>query len=172
MSSNACASALRKVCEDASVVIYEPSNLEILMWMGEGLEKWHLPLEDEEEVVNAISLVLGSVSNRELKSNLLARLLSSSYEAIGKLVNPDSSHSLKQNPGSYTQILNAAARGLHSMKITQEGFVVSGQVLKIKEKDLGQDLFEEDQKVVEAAKPNLLLEDIEQVTQGTDYIQG
>lgn len=50
------------------------------------LEKWHLPLEDEEEVVNAISLVLGSVPNRDLKSNLLARLLSSSYEAIGKLV--------------------------------------------------------------------------------------
>lgn len=35
LSSNACASALRKVCEDASIVIYEPSNLEILMWIGE-----------------------------------------------------------------------------------------------------------------------------------------
>ncbi|KAL2326398.1 hypothetical protein Fmac_025456 [Flemingia macrophylla] len=73
---------LRKVCEDASVVIYEPSNLEILMWIGEGLEKWHLSLEDEEEVMHAISLVLGSVPNRELKNNLLVRLLSSSYEAI------------------------------------------------------------------------------------------
>lgn len=36
--------------------------------------------------MHAISLILGSVPNRELKSNLLARLLSSSYEAIGKLV--------------------------------------------------------------------------------------
>ncbi|XP_028778156.1 transportin MOS14-like, partial [Neltuma alba] len=35
LSSNACASALRKVCEDASAVIYEPSNLEIVMWIGE-----------------------------------------------------------------------------------------------------------------------------------------
>lgn len=35
LSSNVCASALRKICEDASVVIYEPSNLEILMWIGE-----------------------------------------------------------------------------------------------------------------------------------------
>jgi hypothetical protein len=52
----------------------------------QGLEKWHLSLEDEEEVMHAISLVLGSVPNLELKSNLLARLLSSSYEAIGKLV--------------------------------------------------------------------------------------
>ncbi|KAL2327385.1 hypothetical protein Fmac_020812 [Flemingia macrophylla] len=86
LSSNACASALRKVCEDASVVIYEPSNLEILMWRGEGLEKWHLSLEDEEEVMHVISLVLGFVPNRELKNNLLVRLLSSSYEAIGKLM--------------------------------------------------------------------------------------
>jgi hypothetical protein len=35
LSSNACASSLRKVCEDAPVVIYEPSHLEILMWIGE-----------------------------------------------------------------------------------------------------------------------------------------
>lgn len=85
------------------------------MWIGEGLEKWHLSLEDEEEVMQAISLVLGSVPNQELKSNLLARLLSSSYEAIGKLVDPDKSLSLKQNPASYTQILSAASRGLHRM---------------------------------------------------------
>ncbi|KAI4348420.1 hypothetical protein L6164_009146 [Bauhinia variegata] len=115
LSSNACASALRKICEDASAVIYEPSNLEILMWIGEGLEKWRLPLEDEEEVVNAISLVLGSLPNKELKSSLLGRLLSSSYEALGKLVDPDNSHTLKQNPASYAQVLDAAARGLHRM---------------------------------------------------------
>ncbi|KAI4350398.1 hypothetical protein L6164_004856 [Bauhinia variegata] len=115
LSSNSCASALRKICEDASAVIYEPSNLEILMWIGEGLEKWHLPLEDEEEVVNAISLVLGSVPNKELKSNMLGRLLSSSYEALGKLVDPDNIHTLKQNPASYVQVLNDAARGLHRM---------------------------------------------------------
>lgn len=35
LSSSACASALRKFCEDASTVICEPSNLEILMWIGE-----------------------------------------------------------------------------------------------------------------------------------------
>ncbi|KAK4272279.1 hypothetical protein QN277_020861 [Acacia crassicarpa] len=126
LSSNACASALRKVCEDASVVIYEPSNLEILMWIGEGLEKWHLPLEDEEEVVNAISLVLGSVPNRELKGNLLARLLTSSFEAVGKLVDPDSSHSLQQNPSSYTQVLNAAARGLHRIGTVFSHLAMSG----------------------------------------------
>ncbi|KAG4940343.1 hypothetical protein JHK87_044214 [Glycine soja] len=151
LSSNACASALRKVCEDASVVIYEPSNLEILMWIGEGLDKWHLSLEDEEEVMHAISLILGSVPSRELKNNLLAKLLSPSYEAIGKLVSllfpflftadfdcvmptltssselvvstaffqycvdPEISLSLKQNPASYTQVLNASSRGLHRM---------------------------------------------------------
>lgn len=43
-------------------------------------------MEDEEEVVSAISLILGSIPNKELKSNLLGRFLSSSFEAIGKLV--------------------------------------------------------------------------------------
>nr|KJB22449.1 hypothetical protein B456_004G047900 [Gossypium raimondii] len=86
LSSNACASALRKLCEDASAVMYEPSNLDIFMWIGEALEKKCLPLEDEEEVVTAISQVLGYVSNKELQNNLLSKLLSSSYDAIGKLV--------------------------------------------------------------------------------------
>ncbi|XP_011033715.1 PREDICTED: importin-13 isoform X2 [Populus euphratica] len=114
-SSNACASALRKFCEDASTVIYEPANLEVLMWIGEALEKRQLPLEDEEEVVSAISMILGSVTNKELKNSLLARLLSSCYEAIGKLVNEGSSDSFRQNPAAYTQILNSAARGLYRM---------------------------------------------------------
>lgn len=43
-------------------------------------------MEEEEEVVSAISLVLSSLPNKELKSNLLGRLLSTSYEAIGMLV--------------------------------------------------------------------------------------
>ncbi|KAJ6343533.1 hypothetical protein OIU76_005302 [Salix suchowensis] len=114
-SSNACASALRKFCEDASTVIYEPSNLEVLMWIGEALEKRQLPLEDEEEVVSAISMILGSVTNKELKNNLLARLLSSCYETIGKLVNEESSDSFRQNPAAYMQILNSAGRGLYRM---------------------------------------------------------
>ncbi|XP_068335022.1 uncharacterized protein [Pyrus communis] len=113
LSSSSCASALRKVCEDASAVMYEPLNLEILMWIGEGLEKRYLPLEDEEEVISAVSLILGSITNKELKSSLLARLLSSSFEAIGKLVDADNSHRLRLNPATYTQILNSGARGLY-----------------------------------------------------------
>ncbi|GLT95639.1 hypothetical protein SLE2022_133070 [Rubroshorea leprosula] len=116
LSSNACASALRKFCEDASAVIYEPSNLEILIWIGEALEKRHLPLEDEVEIVSAISAILGSVSNRELQNALLTRLLSSSYEAVKKLIDDDN-HSLRQNPALYTQVLNSATRGLHRMGI-------------------------------------------------------
>ncbi|KAK2665936.1 hypothetical protein Ddye_004510 [Dipteronia dyeriana] len=115
LSSNACASALRKICEDASALIDEPSNLEILMWIGEALEKRQLPLEDEEEVVSAISMILGSVSNKELKNNLLGRLLSSSYEAIGKLIDGDKNRSLLQNPATYTQIMSSATRGLYRM---------------------------------------------------------
>ncbi|KAG8485174.1 hypothetical protein CXB51_021295 [Gossypium anomalum] len=117
LSLNACASALRKLCEDASAVMYEPSNLDIFMWIGEALEKKCLPLEDEEEVVTAISLVLGYVSNKELQNNLLSKLLSSSYDAIGKLIEDDDNHSLRQNPAAYTQILGLATRGLHRMGI-------------------------------------------------------
>ncbi|XP_050235251.1 transportin MOS14 isoform X2 [Mercurialis annua] len=112
-SLNACASALRKFCEDASAVIYEPSNLEILMWIGEALEKRDLPLEDVEVVVSAITMIIGSVPNQELKNKLLTRLLSSSYDAIGKLIEQNSNHSSRQTPATYTQILNSAARGLY-----------------------------------------------------------
>lgn len=115
ISSNACSSALRKLCEDASTVIHEAQNLEILIWIGEGLEKRNLPLEEEEEVVSAITLILNSVPNKELKKNSLARVLSSSYGAIGKLIDTDSEHSLRQNPAAYTQALNSAVRGLYRM---------------------------------------------------------
>ncbi|XP_071723480.1 uncharacterized protein, partial [Rutidosis leptorrhynchoides] len=113
-SANACSTALRKFCEDAFTLFYEPSNLEILLWIGEVLEKKLVPLEDEEEVVSAISLVLGSLSNQELMNNLLARFLSHGYEAIGKLVGDDN-NSLRQNPPAYTQILSYATRGLYRM---------------------------------------------------------
>ncbi|XP_077250127.1 ARM repeat superfamily protein isoform X2 [Tasmannia lanceolata] len=115
MSANTCSTALRKLCEDSSTAIHETSNLEILLWIGEGLEKRHLPLEEEEEVVSAITLILNSVPNKELKNNSLARLLSSSYGAIEKLIDADSEHSLRQNPGTYMQALNCAARGLYRM---------------------------------------------------------
>lgn len=52
----------------------------------QGLEKQHLPLEDEEEVVGAIALVVGFLPSNELKNNLLSRLLSSCYDVIQKLV--------------------------------------------------------------------------------------
>ncbi|AES80779.2 transportin-like protein [Medicago truncatula] len=91
LSSNACASALRKVWVREVAFIF-----------GRRGRSMH-----------TISLVLGSVPNLELKSNLLAKLLSSSYDAIGKLVDPENNGSLKQNPACYTQILNAASRGLH-----------------------------------------------------------
>ncbi|CAN1243993.1 Transportin MOS14 [Linum perenne] len=100
-------------CEECSAVIYDPANLEILLWIGEALEKRHLPLDEEEEVISAISTILSSIPNEELKCNLLARLLSSSYDALGKLINEDGDHSHRQNPATYIQLLNNAARGLH-----------------------------------------------------------
>ncbi|CAM8990585.1 unnamed protein product [Rhodiola kirilowii] len=113
LSSSASATALRKCCEDASPIIYELSNLEILMWIGESLEIKHIPLEDEEEVVTAITLTLVCVPNNELKNNMLVRLLSSSFAAITKLVGDNNYHSLKKNPTAYTEALNHATRGLY-----------------------------------------------------------
>ncbi|RWR87141.1 transportin MOS14 isoform X4 [Cinnamomum micranthum f. kanehirae] len=113
--ANACSSGFRKLCEDASALIQEPSNLDILIWIGEGLEKRNLPLEDEEEVVTAITIILNSIRSKELKNNSLARLLSSSYISIEKLIDADSEQSLKQNPAVYTPTLNYASRGLYRM---------------------------------------------------------
>ncbi|KAM3253440.1 transportin MOS14 isoform X1 [Capsicum annuum] len=113
--SAACASALLKLCEDAATPMYEHSSLEILLWIGESLGERHLPLEDEEKVFSAITLVLGSLPNKELKNNLLARLVSPCYEAIGKLIDEKQDHSLRHNPASYSQFANAARRGLHRL---------------------------------------------------------
>ncbi|CAH9088958.1 unnamed protein product [Cuscuta epithymum] len=113
--SSACACALRKLCEEAAAVMYEPSSLEILIWIGEGLEEWVLPLDIEKEVVAAITLVVGSLPNEELKNNLFSRLLSHSYEAVGKLIDQNYKYPLKKDPATYTQLLDSARRGLHRM---------------------------------------------------------
>ncbi|ERN06419.1 transportin MOS14 isoform X1 [Amborella trichopoda] len=113
-SASACSTALRKVCEDASATICELSNLELLIWIGECLEKRHLTSGEEEEVVIAITLILNAVPNKELKKNSLARLLRSSYEAIGNLIDGD----LGPSPGhsaAYSQALDSASRGLYRM---------------------------------------------------------
>ena len=45
-----------------------------------------MALEDEEEVISAITVILGSVANKELQNKLLTQLLSSSYGVLSKLV--------------------------------------------------------------------------------------
>ncbi|KAH0921341.1 hypothetical protein HID58_021359, partial [Brassica napus] len=105
--SHACASALLKICEDAPAVIQEASNLDILMRIGECLDLWNLALEDEEEVISAITVILGSVANKELQNKLLTQLLSSSYGVLSKLasVDDDVKPSSRQNPATYTRMI-------------------------------------------------------------------
>lgn len=110
--ATACSSALRKLCEDAPILIHEPQNLEILIWIGEDLEKRILSFEEEAEIVSAITFALNSVPNKELKKSSLARLLSSSYGAIEKLVDAEDQYSLARNPAAYTLTMNFAVRGL------------------------------------------------------------
>lgn len=43
-------------------------------------------MEDEDEVVGAISLIFYSVPDKMLMNNMFSRLLSPSYETVGKLV--------------------------------------------------------------------------------------
>jgi transportin-3 len=50
------------------------------------MDKGKLRLEDEEEIVSAITHVLSSVRDKELRKTLLARLLCSSYSAVEKIV--------------------------------------------------------------------------------------
>ncbi|XP_042008128.1 transportin MOS14-like isoform X1 [Salvia splendens] len=111
--SSACAFGFRKFCEEAAAVMHEPSNLEILIWIGEGLEDRKLPLEEENEVVGAISLILCTVSDKMLMHNMFARLLSPSYATVGKLINEDHGHALRHNPSIYTHLVTTAGRGLN-----------------------------------------------------------
>lgn len=116
LCSHACATAFRKFCEDATAVMHKPSSLEMLMWIGEGLEKRYLPLEDEEEVIGAVTLILGYLPSLELRNNLLLKLLSPSFGSIGKLIDGDV-HSLRQLPAAYTHLVNSAGRGFFRIGI-------------------------------------------------------
>ncbi|KAM0828073.1 hypothetical protein ACQ4PT_067795 [Festuca glaucescens] len=86
LSSNACSLALRKLCEDATSFIHEPQNLEILFWISKGMDEGNLRIEDEEEIVSAITHALCSILDKEPRKNSLARLLYSSYSAVEKIV--------------------------------------------------------------------------------------
>ncbi|CAM0873715.1 unnamed protein product [Alopecurus aequalis] len=114
-SSNACSLALRKLCEDATSFIHEPQNLEILFWISEGMDEGNLRIDDEEEIISAITHALCYVLDKESRKNSLARLLCSSYPAVEKIIDIDRDHLLRQNPGAYTKAMNLAVRGLHRM---------------------------------------------------------
>lgn len=115
VAASACANALRRVCEDASKMLAEPSNLEVLLWIGEGLEEMHLHLHEEEDVISAIAFVLSTVPNRELVNKSMERLLKSSYEAIELLLKIDSEGPLTQHSIGYAQLLESVARAFYRM---------------------------------------------------------
>ncbi|KAL6509129.1 hypothetical protein OROGR_022439 [Orobanche gracilis] len=115
--SSACAYAFRKLCEEAAVMMHEPSNLEILIWIGEVLEDRRLPLEDEDEVVGAITLIFCSVPDEKLMNDLFARLVSPSYEIIGKFIDEDHGRAMRQNPSAYIESINSVGRCLHRSEI-------------------------------------------------------
>ncbi|KAF2548381.1 hypothetical protein F2Q70_00019953 [Brassica cretica] len=65
------------------------------------------------KVISAITVILGSVANKELQNKLLTQLLSSSYGVLSKLVDDDVEYSSKQSPAAYTRMLSSVTRGLY-----------------------------------------------------------
>nr|XP_043606998.1 transportin MOS14 isoform X2 [Erigeron canadensis] len=125
LCTHACATAFRKFCEDATAVMHKPASLEMLMWITEGLEKRHLPLEDEEDVIGAVTLILGSLPNLELRNSLLLKLLSSSFGSIRKLIDRDHVHSLRQLPAAYTHLVSSSVRGFFRIETVFSHLVVT-----------------------------------------------
>lgn len=52
----------------------------------QGMDEGNLRIEDEEEIISAITHTLCSVLDKELKKSSLAKLLCSSYSAVEKIV--------------------------------------------------------------------------------------
>lgn len=50
------------------------------------MDKGNLRLEDEEEIISAITHALSSIHDRELRKSSLARLLYSSYAVVENIV--------------------------------------------------------------------------------------
>ncbi|KAG8089956.1 hypothetical protein GUJ93_ZPchr0011g28512, partial [Zizania palustris] len=115
VSSHACSLALCKLCEDASSLMIEPHNLEILFWISEGIDAGNLQIEDEKLIIYAITQALCSILDKDLRKSSLARLLCSSYSAVDKLIDIDRDQSLRQNPSAYTEALDLAVHGLYRM---------------------------------------------------------
>uniref|UniRef100_A0A0D9XST1 Exportin-1/Importin-beta-like domain-containing protein n=1 Tax=Leersia perrieri TaxID=77586 RepID=A0A0D9XST1_9ORYZ len=91
-------------------------EVEVRMYaLSMGMDAGNLRIEDEEEIISAITHALCSVLVKELRKSLLARLLCSSYSAVEKLIDIDRDQSLRQNPAAYTEALNFAVHGLHRM---------------------------------------------------------
>uniref|UniRef100_A0A0D9XST6 Exportin-1/Importin-beta-like domain-containing protein n=1 Tax=Leersia perrieri TaxID=77586 RepID=A0A0D9XST6_9ORYZ len=91
-------------------------EVEVRMYaLSMGMDAGNLRIEDEEEIISAITHALCSVLVKELRKSLLARLLCSSYSAVEKLIDIDRDQSLRQNPAAYTEALNFAVHGLHSV---------------------------------------------------------
>eukprot|EP00249_Psilotum_nudum_P018325 c26750_g1_i1 orf=560-3634(-) len=112
VAASSCASALRRICENVSCVANETTNLEALLWIGEGLHNMRLSLREEEDIVCAIGCVLSTLNGREILDTSLQRLLMPSYEAIETLLKTESEGSLRQHSAAYAASLDCCIRAL------------------------------------------------------------
>ncbi|KAG0588025.1 hypothetical protein KC19_2G209500 [Ceratodon purpureus] len=114
---SACASALRKVCEDLPNLSYESTNIAGLLRIGEELHAVPLSLEEEEDVMCAIGRVLASLTNVADLNAALERLLKPSHDAIEALLSSDSEGSLRLHSTAYSAALEAGIRAVHRIGV-------------------------------------------------------
>ncbi|KAL3697054.1 hypothetical protein R1sor_011130 [Riccia sorocarpa] len=117
VAASACATALRKICEDVSSISTEPRTFEGLIQVGEELYRFRLSLQEEEDVVCAVSCVLSTLNNSAELNKALGRLLKPSDEAITALLQTDSEGSQKLHSASYAAALEGGIRALHRLGI-------------------------------------------------------
>lgn len=133
-ASSSSAVALRKLCEEVPFISNDSSNLEGLLWIGEGLHNVGLPLREEEDIVSAIGHVLAAIKNEEILNLSLKRVLKPSYEAIEVLMKTDKKVSVRQHSTAYVATLEASVRAL-----TRLGVILSHLSVSTKANQGGED---------------------------------
>ncbi|EFJ12365.1 hypothetical protein SELMODRAFT_446653 [Selaginella moellendorffii] len=115
LAASACATALRRICEEVSAMASDPANLECLLWIGEGLHNFKLSPKEEEEVLCAIGRSLSTVTSSAVLNDALHRLLKPTYDPLKELLIADVENRLKFVSAESAMLLESSVRALHRL---------------------------------------------------------
>ncbi|GBG62363.1 hypothetical protein CBR_g30317 [Chara braunii] len=111
ISTSACATALRKVCEEVKVVVQGPTAVEGLLHIGERLHTLPLSLAEERDVLCAIGKVLSAAPRGPCLLQAAQRLFQSVQNALEELLDlPMEKSPSRQQSGSSSQVAYAMAQ--------------------------------------------------------------